>query len=99
MAFIGGIIPTGPAGAGGPERSIRKKREELRKGDDLGAARRDADEAEIRAAEDLRAAEHARAVRENDSEESREEHAGHSVYGPGGRAQRATDRPRLDLEG
>lgn len=99
MAFLGGVIPTGPGGANPTERSIRKKREELRRGDAAEPARRQDDEAEIHATEESAVSEHVRAVRENDSEESREDHAQRSTYGPGGRMRRPADRHRLDLEG
>ncbi len=98
MAFIGGVIPTGPSGAGGSEQSVRKKRVELRKGDDLDPARRDDDTAEISAAEDAQEVEHVRGVRRNDSEESREEHTEHGVYGPDGRRPDGAP-PRINLKG
>ncbi|MCA9280918.1 MAG: hypothetical protein H6812_05815 [Phycisphaeraceae bacterium] len=99
MAFIGGIIPTGPGGANPNERTARKKREELRKGDDFEAVRREADKAQIHAAEESQEVEHARPVRETDSEESREDQTEHNIYGPLGRALHPMDRNRLDLEG
>ena len=58
-----------------------------------------ADKAQIHAAEESQEVEHARPVRETDSEESREDQTEHNIYGPLGRALHPMDRNRLDLEG